>query len=118
MRSRIRPLLAIVTLGLLASSVCEAETRLIRWTHPTPSAVTGFRIFVGYSSGNYEPEFELDVTGLTPVNGVYMLQIEIDGTRPAYVALRAYNDAETSDLSNERILSVPLGIPGRPRLVN
>ncbi len=118
MRSRIRLLLAAVTLGLLAASVSAAEMTTLRWTHPTPSQVAGFRVFVGYSSENYEPEFEVDFAGLTPINGIYQVSIEIDGSKPAYVALRAYNSQETSDLSNERIYTIPLGIPGRPRLTN
>ena len=116
MRSRTRLILAALFLSLSASSVSGAETTLLRWTHPDPSDVTGFRVSIGYSPGNYVPELEVEFDGLTAQNGIFQATIEIDESQPVYVALRAFNDEATSYYSNERVYSGPLGIPGRPRL--
>ncbi len=111
-------ILGALMLALSVSSVSAAETTLLRWTHPSPSEVTGFRVFIGYSSRNYEPHLEMEFEGLTAVGGVYQAIINIDPTRPVYVALQAYGDEKTSAYSNERVFTVPLGVPGRPRLAD
>jgi hypothetical protein len=119
MRLRTRLTTAVLLLmGLFVSSVSAAESTVLRWTHPNPSEVTGFRVSIGYASRNYVPQLEVDLTGLTANNDIYQTTIELDESQPLYVSVRAFNDDGTSAYSNERVYSVPLGVPGRPRLTN
>ncbi len=118
MRSRTPAVLVALLLSFGVSSVSAAETTLLRWTHPNPAELTGFRVSIGYSSRRYEPQLERVFNGLTPQDGVFQVAIELDANQPIYVALRAVNKASTSDYSNERVYSFPLGVPGRPRLAN
>ena len=96
------------------------RTETLRWSHPDPSGVEGFRVYYGASSGNYSEAFDV---GLPPTDGsgnfVYDLQVPQD--QAVYVAVTAYADLE-SEFSNERLRPppdpepqpVPLGQPGRP----
>lgn len=118
MRSRKPIILATLLLGFCVSSVSAAETTLLRWTHPNPSELTGFRVSIGYSSRNYEPQLELELDGFVPQNGIFQVAIELDENRPIYVALRAVSGDTTSGYSNERVYAFPLGAPGRPRLTH
>ena len=120
MRARTLTLLigAALFLGFSASAVSAGQTT-VRWTHPDSSEVTGFTVHVGYTARRYE-------TGLTRTfaslqadqNGIYEVTIDIEPDRTIYLAIRAYNDTETSAYSNEgtRYDASPLGVPGRPRL--
>ena len=67
------------------------------WNQPTQGNPTGYKIYVGFPSGNYTSE--IDVGNITEYiidlpNGRY------------FAAAKAYNDTELSDYSNEIVFVV------------
>ncbi len=120
-----RPLLRIaLALGLVGlAGTAEARTETLRWAHPNPSAVTGFRAYKGSSSGNYTTTIELGKP--TPdASGVFSFPLSLGDTESAYIVLRAYDASNNlSSPSNERLYAPagtstsPLGAPGTPSLV-
>jgi hypothetical protein len=94
-----------VALLLMASTLANARTETLRWTHNNPSSVAGFVIYSGLSSNNYDTE--IDVSTLQPdAQGIFTFDIDVLDDATIYVCLTAYNDAGLeSDYSNERTRS-------------
>lgn len=104
----------------LSAAAGRAETVTLRWRHPAPERVAGFRAHVGAASGAYART--IDLGRPTPdAAGVYRARIEVDDGERAYLAVSAYDEAgRESARSNEwaRSSSTPvLGTPGRPQVV-
>ncbi len=93
--------------------------RTIRWTHPNPSDVTGFTVHWGYAPGAYELEMNYE-GNVADADGVFSLSLDLEPDRAIYIAVTASRDSETSVLANEQMIyeATPLGVPGRPRLVD
>lgn len=121
----LRPLLLVpLVLGLLGlAGTAEARTETLRWAHPNPGAVSGFRAYKGSASGSYTTTIELGKP--TPdASGVMSFPLTLGDAESAYIVLRAYDGSNNlSAPSNERVYapagsgSNPLGVPGAPTLV-
>ena len=87
--------------GTLAAAPERAEARLetLRWTHPNPSLVDGFRVFVRYEGQGYTtPSYD----GMpVPNGGVYQVDFDVDDALTVHFVATAYNQSEESALSNE-----------------
>lgn len=85
----------------------------IRWYHPDPGVVTGFRIVQGSASRVYGTP--LDVGLPTPVNDVFSFSITVPDSTDTYVAVVAYNADGDSAPSNETFFgAAPLAPEAAP----
>lgn len=112
-------LAACAALGL-AAAAARAETVTLRWRHPAPERVAGFRAYVGGAPGSYTRS--IDLGRPTPdAAGVYRARVEVDEGERTHLAVSAYDEnGRESARSNEwaRSSATPvLGTPGRPQVV-
>lgn len=104
---------AIALAGLPAAA--HARSELLRWQHPNPSTVAGFKVYVGSASGSYQTV--LDVGLPAPVNGVYSFSIQVPDPDSVYVAVTAYGPTGLEGpRSNEGFREGLLGAPGKPQI--
>jgi len=128
LRRALRPLVLLsLATGLVGlPGVAEARTETLRWAHPNPGAVSGFRAYKGSASGSYTTTIELGKP--TPdASGVFSFPLTLGDTESAYIVLRAYDASNNlSTPSNERLFapsgsgssgSGALGAPGTPTLI-
>ncbi|MCG8591237.1 MAG: fibronectin type III domain-containing protein [Proteobacteria bacterium] len=112
---------ALAIFGLPAAA--QAGELTVRWQHPTPAEVAGFRLHWGTRSGDYPGVRNVQLPA--PVDGVYSYRLtDLPEDRPVFVVVSAYDaSANRSEFSNERSFTAeptapePLGQPGRPVLV-
>ncbi len=103
--------------GLLVLLAGEAQARneQLRWQHPNPSTVAGFRVKVGSSSGSYQTT--IDVGLPAPSGGVYSYNLTVPDANSVYVVVTAYGPTGLeSTPSNEQLRRGLLGAPGKPTL--
>jgi hypothetical protein len=117
---RSRAALAALALACLASAAARAETVTLRWRHPAPERVAGFRAYVGSAPGVYTRT--IDLGRPTPDRaGVYRARVELRDGEGEHLAVAAYDESgQESPRSNEwaRSTGAPaLGAPGRPQVV-
>ncbi len=100
----------VLALPLLA----QARTETLRWSHPTPADVDGFRVHYGTSSGSYPTTIEVGRPGDDGQgNFSYPIQVADDAT--VYVVTTAFGAGFLdSDFSNEKVLPAPSGSPPPP----
>lgn len=89
--------------GLLGSLSAHADTQLVRWYHPEPSNVDGFRILRGGSAESYEDDQDIGLPELT--DDVYSYAVEFLDSPETHVAIVAYNADGVSAPSNSAVLS-------------
>lgn len=118
-RRRLAALAACVAL-LGVAAPARAETVTLRWRHPAPERVAGFRAHLGSAPGVYTRT--VDLGRPTPdADGVYRARVEVGDAERTHLAVSAYDeDGRESPRSNEwaRASRAPvLGTPGRPEVV-
>jgi len=100
----------------------ETSISTLKWTHPNPSEVTGFKLFFGTAPNVYDPARTLDV-GRPGSNSLYSWSIPVEAGTSVFVAVTAVNAAGAeSDFSAWKRFDfdpalVPLGAPGQPFIV-
>ncbi len=114
-RSHLARILVAAGLLALSSSPAFARTENVRWQHPAPNSVAGFKVHVGPSSGNYSQTIDVGL----PVSGsVFAHALNVSNNAAVYIAITAYDSTgRESAFSNEGFRPVPLGQPGQPTLV-
>lgn len=113
-RQLLRAACAAIAL-LLPAGAAQARSELLRWQHPNPSTVAGFKVHVGSSSGSYQTV--IDVGLPTPVNGVYSFALQVPDPDGVYVAVSAYGPTGLEGpRSNEKFREGLLGAPGKPQI--
>jgi len=109
------------SLGGQAGAQESTRTETLRWSHPQPSSVDGFRVYYGSSSGNYDQSLDVRIPG-TDGSGNFVYDLRVPADQVVYVAVTAYAELE-SGFSNEKVSEPPapppsaLGQPGRPQPV-
>ena len=104
---------ALVALAVGCAAAANARTEVLRWQHPNPTAVAGFRVLVGNASGSYQTT--LDVGLPTPSGGVYSYSLQVPDPNTVFVVVSAYGPTgNESPRSNENRLLGLLGTPGQP----
>jgi hypothetical protein len=113
-----------LALGLLVAALLIAPTsalagnKTLRWTHPDPASVDGFRVHQSISGGAYDSG--VDVFKPAPdANGIYLATVQVpDGVQ---VDLRmtaySYTSGLSSALSANANSLFLLGAPGQPMVV-
>jgi hypothetical protein len=100
----------LALLAIAAADPAAARTERIRWKHPAPDRVVGFRVHVGSESGTYGQV--IDAGKPAPSGNVYEYGLEVADDAVVFVAVSAYAGSESSALSNE-VRHKPKGA-GRP----
>jgi hypothetical protein len=106
--------LCVAGLLLGAASEAEGRTETLKWSHQSPPACDGFRVYVGPSKGNYTKSAD---AGLPPrrSDGTYAVRIWVPDEETVWVAVRAYNSAGLSPFSNaQQRIPEPEGSPVEP----
>lgn len=108
--------LGLAALVLSLAGTASARTELLRWSHPSPSTVAGFKVYVGGASGSYQTT--VDVGLPSPSGGVYSYSLQVPDASTVYVAVSAYGPTGLEGpKSNEQQRLGFLGVPGRPEIV-
>lgn len=104
-------LMLVAGLCLVASGA-QARQQTLRWKHPDPGAVAGFRVYVGTHSHQYTSTF--DVGKPTPdASGVFSSTVSVPDGVTVYVAVAAYSaQGLESPLSNEQSYAAPNATSG------
>ena len=110
-------LLTVLVVGFEAS----ARTERLRWVHPQPATVDGFRVYYGTASGVYTSQVDVGIPP-TDAEQAFVYDLEVPDAATVYVAVTAIGGGLESDLSNEKMRSpsqppAGIGTPGRPTLV-
>jgi len=104
---------ALGALLLALASAAVARTEQLRWQHPNPSTVAGFKVYVGNSPGVYQTT--LDVGMPTASSGVFSYSLQVPDSSTVYVAVSAYGSTGLEGpKSNEQERLGQLGTPGKP----
>jgi hypothetical protein len=97
------------------ASGASARSELLRWNHPDPSTVAGFKVYVGNASGTYQTT--LDVGKPTPSGGVFSYSLQVPDPNTVFVAVSAYGPTGLEGTrSNEQQRLGLLGTPGKPQI--
>lgn len=100
---------------LACAAAASARTETLRWQHPSPSTVAGFKVYVGNASRSYQTK--LDVGLPTPSSGVYSYSLQVPDSDTVYVSVSAYGSTGLEGaLSNEQLRPGLLGTPGKPQI--
>jgi hypothetical protein len=115
MRKRSWRALTLSVLVLAFASAASARTELLRWQHPDPASVAGFKVYVGNAPGVYQTT--LDVGMPTASGGVYSYSLQVPDSSTVYVTVSAYGSTGLeSPKSNEQQRLGMLGTPGTPQV--
>jgi hypothetical protein len=116
----VRSALAACAALCLMASAARAETVTLRWRHPSPARVAGFRAHLGPAPGQYTRTIDLG-RPVPDAAGVYRARVEVDDGARTHLAVSAYDErGRESAPSNEwarRSTAGALGRPGRPQVV-
>jgi hypothetical protein len=106
----------VFALAVLAlASAASARTELLRWQHPDPSTVAGFKVYVGNAAGVYQTT--LDVGKPTASAGVFSYSLQVPDSNTVFVAVSAYGAGGLEGAkSNEQQRLGQLGTPGKPQI--
>jgi len=113
---------ALVGLGAAAGAAEADQDVLVRWSHPQPSLVDGFRIHTRTEGAAHDTGTDVGLPALG-LDGRYEANIPIPEGVQVYIRLSAYNSVGASPLStreNGYLVETggeTLGKPGRPVLV-
>jgi hypothetical protein len=106
---------ALGALLLALASAAVARTELLRWQHPDPSTVAGFKVYVGDSPGVYQTT--LDVGMPTASGGVFSYSLQVPNSNTVFVTVSAYGATGLEGpKSNEQQRLGQLGTPGKPMI--
>jgi hypothetical protein len=106
---------ALAALVTALASAASARTELLRWQHPNPSAVAGFKIYVGNAPGVYQTTLDVGMPAASA--GVFSYSLQVPDANTVYVAVSAYDAAGLdSPRSNEQQRLGQLGTPGQPQI--
>lgn len=107
--------IGLALLLLACASAASARSELLRWSHPAPSTVAGFKIYVGNAPGVYQTT--LDVGKPAASGGVFSYSLQVPDPDNVYVAVSAYGSTGLEGTrSNEQLRLGQLGVPGKPQI--
>ena len=99
----------------LIASAASARTELLRWQHPAPSAVAGFKVYVGNAAGVYQTTLDLGLP--TASGGVFSYSLQVPDASSVYISVSAYGPTGLEGVkSNEQLRLGQLGAPGKPQI--
>ena len=100
---------------LLIGSAASARSELLRWQHPNPVTVAGFKVYVGNAAGVYQTT--LDIGMPTASGGVFSYSLQVPDANSVYISVSAYGPTGLEGVkSNEQLRLGLLGTPGKPQI--
>lgn len=109
--------LALCATLAATAAAARAETVVLRWRHPAPASVVGFRAHVGRAPGAYTRTIDLGRPA-PDAAGVYRATVELEAGEGSHLAVSAYDaSGRESAPSNEWARTPAPGRPGRPQVV-
>jgi hypothetical protein len=113
--SRALRAIAFGALLLLVASLASARTELLRFQHPTPASVGGFKVYVGNAPG--VSQTTLDIGMPTASGGVFSYSLQVPDANSVYIRVSAYGPTGLEGVkSNEQLRLGQLGTPGKPQI--
>ena len=115
--SAARAVAVAITLMLLAPAAFAGTTTL-RWTHPDPASVDGFRVHTSVAGAGYDSG--VDVAKPAPdASGIYMATVPVPDGVQVDLKMSAYSFSSglASSLSANSNSLFLLGAPGQPMVV-
>lgn len=101
--------------ALALATAAAARTEVLRWQHPDPTTVAGFKVYVGSSAGSYQTT--LDVGMPTASGGVFSYSLQVPDANTVFVSVSAYGPTGLEGpKSNEQQRLGLLGTPGKPQI--
>jgi hypothetical protein len=108
--------LALLAAIVATASAASARTEVLRFQHPDPSTVSGFKVYVGSSPGVYQTT--LDIGKPAASSGVFSYSLQVPDPNTVYVSVSAYGSTGLeSPKSNEQQRLGLLGTPGKPQIM-
>ncbi len=96
---------------LAAATPALARNELLRWTHPNPNGVQGFRVHYGPSSRQYTKSVDVGLPQ-PDAAGVYVYDLVVPNAATIYVSVTAYGPSQLqSSFSNEQLRPPPVAGP-------
>jgi hypothetical protein len=89
-----------VALTVALDASAQTRTEKLRWTHPSPSDVTGYQVYWGDASRDYGDSTDVGIPDI--VSGAFEYEITVDAGADVWVAVTAYNAEAESFYSNGR----------------
>jgi hypothetical protein len=108
----VRAVLGGAALLLALGHVAEARVINLRWSHPAPANVGGFRVHWGTSSGSYATT--VNVGKPSPSGGVYTYDLTVGDSVTAYVVISAYGSGYTDSVYSNQKTFAPATTPPPP----
>jgi hypothetical protein len=106
---------ALLALMTSAASSASARSEVLRFQHPDPSTVSGFKVYVGNAPGVYQTT--LDIGKPTASSGVFSYSLQVPDPNTVYVSVSAYGSTGLEGTkSNEQQRLGLLGTPGKPQI--
>lgn len=113
--SRALRAVAFGALLLLMASAAAARSELLRWQHPAPASVAGFKVYVGNAPG--VSQTTLDIGMPTASGGVFSYSLQVPDANSVYIRVSAYGPTGLEGVkSNEQLRLGQLGTPGKPQI--
>ena len=118
MRRTLSRALRAVAFGALlygVASAASARSELLRWQHPDPASVAGFKVYVGNAPG--VSQTTLDIGMPTASGGVFSYSLQVPDANNVYIRVSAYGPTGLEGVkSNEKLRLGQLGTPGKPQV--
>ena len=113
--SRMMRAAGLCALLLLLAGAASARTELLRFQHPDPASVAGFKVYVGNAAGVYQTT--LDIGKPTASGGVFSYSLQVPNSNSVYLTVSAYGSTGLEGVkSNEQLRLGQLGTPGKPQI--
>jgi hypothetical protein len=113
--SRALRAVAFGVLPLLVAGAASARSELLRFQHPAPASVAGFKVYVGNAAGVYQTT--LDIGMPTASGGVFSYSLQVPDANSVYIRVSAYGPTGLEGVkSNEQLRLGQLGTPGKPQI--
>ncbi len=92
----------LCALLLLLAGAASARTELLRFQHPDPASVAGFKVYVGNAAGVYQTT--LDIGMPTASGGVFSYSLQVPDATSVYLTVSAYGSTGLEGVkSNEQL---------------
>jgi len=94
--------LIVVAAILTAGTAASARTESLRWYHPSPDEISGYRVHWGTGSRSYSSTINVGKLAAN-ADGVVSYSLTVPDEQTVFVAVTAYDSDGDSPYSNEKV---------------